>query len=430
MKTLSRLITLVFVLALVVGIAGCAQPEAEGPATVHVLAMEQAGPTVEEMDSIVAEFNETNPNVEVVIDYVSYDALHDKITTAMASSPPAYDAFLVDDIWYSEFADKGYIFNVTDKITQEMKDGIFEAAWDIPTVEGEVYGLPWLLDEKYFFYNEKLLNEAGFSDPPRTWEEMLEQAAVIKEKGIAEYPIVWSWGQYEAAICDWVTLLEGNGGKLVDEAGNPMFNDEKGVETLAWMVQTIDDGITNPASVSYVEEDVRNVFSQGKAVFALNWTYMYDLVNLNEEESQVTGEIKMALMPAFSDGGVESATLDGSMGFSVADTSPAKEAAWKYIEYLTSEDVQNRYSAHLLPIWETSFEGEAGEQLMSYSESNAVTVPMFKEQFPYSSVRPKVPFYPEASKALQLALQEALTGQKTPEQALNDAAAKWTELMN
>ena len=430
MKTLSRLITLVFVLALVVGIAGCAQPEAEGPATVHVLAMEQAGPTVEEMDSIVAEFNETNPNVEVVIDYVSYDAIHDKITTAMASSPPAYDAFLVDDIWYSEFADKGYIFNVTDKITQEMKDGIFEAAWDIPTVEGEVYGLPWLLDEKYFFYNEKLLNEAGFSDPPRTWEEMLEQAAVIKEKGIAEYPIVWSWGQYEAAICDWVTLLEGNGGKLVDEAGNPMFNDEKGVETLAWMVQTIDDGITNPASVSYVEEDVRNVFSQGKAVFALNWTYMYDLVNLNEEESQVTGEIKMALMPAFSDGGVESATLDGSMGFSVADTSPAKEAAWKYIEYLTSEDVQNRYSAHLLPIWETSFEGEAGEQLMSYSESNAVTVPMFKEQFPYSSVRPKVPFYPEASKALQLALQEALTGQKTPEQALNDAAAKWTELMN
>jgi multiple sugar transport system substrate-binding protein len=429
MKTLSRLITLVFVLTLVVGIAGCAQQADEGPATVHVLAMEQAGPTVEEMDSIVAEFNETNPNIEVVIDYVSYDALHDKVTTAMASSPPAYDAFLVDDIWYSEFADKGYIFNVSDKITQEMKDGIFEAAWDISTVEGEVYGMPWLLDEKYFFYNEKLLNEAGFSDPPRTWEEMLEQAAVIKEKGIAEYPIVWSWGQYEAAICDWVTLLEGNGGKLVDEAGNPTFNDEKGVETLAWMVQTIDDGITNPASVSYVEEDVRNVFSQGKAAFALNWTYMYDLVNLNEEESQVTGEIKMALMPAFSDGGVESATLDGSMGFSVADTSPAKEAAWKYIEYLTSEDVQNRYSAHLLPIWQTSFEGEAGEQLMSYSESNAVTVPMFKEQFPYSSVRPKVPFYPEASKALQLALQEALTGQKTPEQALNDAAAKWTELM-
>jgi multiple sugar transport system substrate-binding protein len=360
---------------------------------------------------------------------VSYDALHDKITTAMASSPPAYDVFLVDDIWYAEFSDKGYIWDVSDKITQDTKSQIFDSAWEITTVQGKVYGMPWLLDEKYFYYNEKLLQEAGFNAPPTTWEELVEQARVIKEKGIAEYPVVWSWGQYEAAICDWVTLLYGNGGALVDEAGNPSFNDDKGVQTLTWMLQTIDEGVTNPASVSYVEEDVRNVLSQGKAVFALNWVYMYDLVNFNQQESQVTGQIKMALMPAFADTGVKSATIDGSMGFSVAAQSPNKEAAWKYIELLTSEDVQNRYSAHLLPLWKNSFEGEASEKLISYSESNATTVPMFKEQFPYAHVRPKVPFYPEASKALQLALQEALTKQKSPQQALDDAAAKWKDLM-
>jgi multiple sugar transport system substrate-binding protein len=54
---------------------------------------------------------------------------------------------------------------------------------------------------------------------------------------------------------------------------------------------------------------------------------------------------------------------------------------------------------------------------------------MFSEQFPYAHVRPKVAFYPEASKALQLALQEALTKQKSPQQALDDAAAKWTSLI-
>ena len=43
----------------------------------------------------------------------------------------------------------------------------------------------------------------------------------MKEKGIVEYPIVWSWGTDEAAICDWVTLLYGNGGSLVDEAAHP-----------------------------------------------------------------------------------------------------------------------------------------------------------------------------------------------------------------
>lgn len=428
MKTLARLFAFLFVLVLVIGSVGC-QPAAPEASTVRVLAMEQAGPTVEEMNAIVGEFNEANPNVEVIIDYVSYDALHDKITTAMASDPPAYDVFLVDDIWYAEFADAGYVWDVSDKITPEMKENIFEAAWDITVVEGKTYGLPWLLDQKYFFYNEEILNQAGISAPPKTWEEMVEQAQIIKDQGLVEYPIVWSWGQYEAAICDWVTLLYGNGGSLVDDTGAPTFNDATGVETLTWMLQSIEDGITNPASVSYVEEDVRNVFSQGKAAFATNWLYMYDLVNFNEDESQVTGKIKMSLMPAFEGSGVTSATQDGSMGFSVAANSPAKEDAWKYIEYLTSEDVQNRYSAHLLPIWQTSFEGEQLDKLMSYSESNVDAVPMFSEQFPYSYVRPKVTFYPEASKALQLALQEALTKSKTPEQALNDAAAKWTSLM-
>lgn len=428
MKTIVRLFVFVFVLVLVAGSVGC-QPQATGPQTVRVLAMEQAGPTVEEMNAIVDEFNQDNPNVEVIIDYVSYDALHDKITTAMASSPPAYDVFLVDDIWYAEFADAGYIWDVSDKITPEMKENIFDAAWDVTVVGGKTYGLPWLLDQKYFYYNEDILNQAGITEAPKTWEEMIEQAKVIKEKGLVEYPIVWSWGQYEAAICDWVTLLYGNGGSLVDDAGNPMFNDETGVETLSWMLQSIEDGITNPASVSYVEEDVRNVFSQGKAAFATNWVYMYDLVNFNEEESQVTGKIKMSLMPAFAGSGVTSATQDGSMGFSVAAESPAKEVAWEYVKYVTSEDVQNRYSAHLLPIWKTSFEGEQLETLMGYSESNKTTVPMFSKQFPYSYVRPKVTFYPEASKALQLALQEALTKSKTPQEALDDAATKWVSLM-
>jgi multiple sugar transport system substrate-binding protein len=426
------MIVLLLVAALAFSLVACQPQQPAGPVTIRVLTMEQAGPTVEEMNAIVEEFNQANPDVKVEIEYVSYDALHDKITTAMASTPPAYDVFLVDDIWYAEFADKGYILDVSDRITQDMKDKIFAAAWEITTVQGKVYGMPWLLDQKYFFYNEKLLNEAGFTAPPKTWEELVEQSKVIKEQGIAEFPIVWSWGQYEAAICDWVTLLFGNGGALVDDAGKPKFNDATGVETLTWMVQSIDDGITNPASVSYVEEDVRNVLSQGKAVFATNWNYMFDLVNFNEEESQVTGQIKMALMPAFEKGvaaGIQSATIDGSMGFSVAAASPNSDAAWKYVEFLTSEDVQNRYSAHLLPVWQTSFEGEAGEKLQSFSEVTAVTVPMFQAQFPYSHVRPKVPFYPEGSKALQLALQEALTKQKTPQEALDGAAAKWDELM-
>lgn len=445
MKASPRFFVILVTLSLL--LSACAAPATEAPAatevpvteapaapvaeevSIRILAMEQAGPTVDEMNTIVSEFNQQNPNIKVEIDYVAYDALHDKIITGMAATSPAYDVFLVDDIWYAEFADKGYILDITDKLTQEMKDEVFDAAWEISTVSGKAYGMPWLLDQKYFFYNEELLKQAGFEAPPTTWEELLEQSKAIKEQGIVEYPIVWSWGQYEAAICDWVTLLYGNGGKLVDESGKPMFNDATGVETLEWMVKTIDDGFTNPASISYVEEDVRNVFSSGKAVFALNWNYMYDLANNQPDQSQVTGKVKIALMPVFSDGSVESSTIDGSMGISVAATSPNSDAAWEYVKYLTSKDVQNRYSAHMLPMWETSFEGEAGEKLVAISEVTAVTVPMFQAQFPFSHVRPKVPFYVEGSKAMQLALQKALTKQATAQEALDEAAATWEELM-
>ena len=430
MQKLPRFFVLLLIAALVLSASGCnaGGGQTSGPATIKVLTMEQAGPTVEEMNAIVQEFNAANPNIKVEIEYVAYDALHDKITTAMASNPPSYDVFLVDDIWYAEFAKAGYIMDATSRIPQQTKDNVFEAAWQITTVDGKIYGMPWLLDQKYFYYNEVLLKQAGFNAPPATWEELMEQAKAIKEQGIAEFPIVWSWGQYEAAICDWVTLLFGNGGQMVDNEGKPAFNNEIGVKTLEWMVGTIDAGLTNPSSVSYAEEDVRNVFSQGKAVFATNWNYMYDLVNFKTEQSQVTGQIKMALMPAFAGSGVKSATIDGSMGFSVANASPNKDAAWKYIEFLTSEAIQNKYSAHLLPVWETSFQGAAGEKLASLSEVTAVTVPMFNEQFPYSFVRPKVAYYPEASKSLQLALQLALTKQKSAKAALDEAAAKWIEL--
>ncbi len=429
MSKLYRFTLFVVLVALAVGLAGCGAKAADtGPKTVKVLTMQQAGPTTDEMNAIVAKFNEANPTIKVEIEYVSYDALHDKIATALATTPPAYDVVLVDDIWYAEFAKNSYLWDVTSQIDQKTKDAVFAAAWDITTVNGKTYGMPWLLDEKYFYYNEKMLADAGIAAPPKTWEEMSAQAKILKDKGLVEYPIVWSWGQAETAVCDFVTLLYGNGGTFVDASGKPAFNNAQGVKTLQWMVDSIDAGVANPASISYVEEDVRNIFSQGKAAFAINWLYMYDLAALNKDESTVVGNVKMSLIPAFEGNAQPSSSINGSMGFSVIDKSPNREAAWKYVQFLTSEAIQKEYSAHLLPIYSSNYEGAALDALKALNASTPVTVPMFKEQFPYSHVRPKVAYYPEGSKALQLAIQEALTKQKTPQQALDDAAAKWVEL--
>ena len=435
MRTFQRTALLMVAVLLVISVVGCqSTSETQAPAgekaIVRVLTMDQAAMSVDQMNEVATEFMAANPDITIEMTYVPYEQVHDKFVTGAATTPPAYDVVMTDVVWYDEFIEKGYLTDITDKATQEMKDDIFPTAWNVVTRNGKSYGMPWLLDTKYLFYNTDLLQQAGFTNPPKTWEELLTMAQAMKDQGLVEYPIVWSWAQAEAAICDFTALLYGNGGTFLDESGQPAFNNEQGVAVLEWMKSTIDNGLSNPASAQYLEGDVLNTFAQGKAAFALNWLFMYDVANFDTENSQVTGKVGITNIPVFESigGNPPSASVDGSSGFSITATSPNVEAAWKYVTFLTSLDTQMKYSSNQLPIWATAYEGENLDTLKAASRSNPVTVPAFADQFQYAVLRPNIAYYQEGSTALQLALQEALTGQKTPQEALDAAAAKWSEL--
>jgi multiple sugar transport system substrate-binding protein len=337
---------------------------------------------------------------------------------------------MIDVIWPDEFIKAGYLLDVTDRITPEMKSGILPASWNGVTRNGKVYGMPWLMDVKYFMYNKDMLQQAGFNDPPKTWEELVDQAKVIKEKGLAEFPITWSWNQKEGVVCDFAVLLFGNGGAFVDASGKPVFNNDKGVQVLTWMKQTIDDKLTNPSAVSSDEMAVEADFLAGKSAFAVNWLFQYSDSN-DSSKSQIVGKVAFAPMPIFQaglDAGIKGSSVDGSSSFAIMATTPYPDQTWKFLTYLASNEVQSKYSTAMLPIWQADYEGDALAKLEAATPTNPITVPAFLAQFPYANQRPTVPYYNEASAALQLAIQEALTGLKSPQQALDDAAAKWIEL--
>jgi multiple sugar transport system substrate-binding protein len=444
MRTFNKIGFWLLILVLATGAVGCQpQPAATSqaptaasggtgaqPVTIHVITMDQAAMSTAQFDDVAKEFEAANPGIKVEMTYVPYEQVHDKIVTGMAANPPAYDAVMVDVIWYDEFVKDGYLADVTSRITPDEKNNIFPTAWNVVTRNGKAYGMPWLLDTKYLYYNKDLLKQAGFDNPPATWEELLTQAQAIKDKGLIEYPIVWSWAQAEAAICDFTALLYGNGGQFLDSAGKPAFNNAQGVQVLTWMKQSLDDGLSNPASVTDLETNVLDVMNQGKAAFSLNWLFAYDVSNFDSDQSQVMGKIGITTIPVFDSmkGSLKSASVDGSTGFSITATSPNVDAAWKYLEFLTSESTQMKYSSNMLPVWSTAYQGDNLATLKNASKGGADTVPAFEEQFKYAVLRPNIPYYAEGSVALQLALQQALTGQKTPQEALDGAAAKWTEL--
>jgi multiple sugar transport system substrate-binding protein len=428
MRTLNKIALLAVVLMLAISVVGC-QPKA-GPVTIHILTMDQAGLKPAEIDQIARDFEALNPDIKVIMEYVGYDYVHDKIVTGMAAKPPAYDAAMIDVIWPDEFIKAGYLLDVTSRVSPDMKANMFPASWNGVTRDGKIYGMPWLMDVKYFMYNKDVLQQAGITAPPKTWEELVDQAKIIKQKGLVEFPIIWSWNQKEGVVCDFTVLLFGNGGAFLDANGKPAFNNEKGVQLLTWMKQTLDDGLSNPSSVSSDEGAVETDFLAGKSAFAVNWLFQYSDSN-DATKSQIVGKAAFAPMPVFADGaaaGIKGSSVDGSSSFAIMATTPYPDQTWKFLTYLASNEVQIKYSAEMLPVWQNDFQGDALANLLAATPMNPVTVPAFLGQFPYANERPTVSYYNEASAALQLAIQEVLTGVKSPKDALDVAAAKWIEL--
>jgi multiple sugar transport system substrate-binding protein len=429
MRTMYKILMGMVSLLLVLSVVGCGA-KTSGPVTIHVLTMDQAGLKPAEIDQIVKDFEAQNPGITVKMEYLGYDYVHDKIVTGMAAKPPAYDAAMIDVIWPDEFIKAGYLLDVTNRVTADMKANMFPASWNGVTRNGKIYGMPWLMDVKYFMYNQDILQKAGISAPPKTWEELVDEAKIIKQKGLSEYPVIWSWNQKEGVVCDFTVLLFGDGGAFLDASGKPVFNDAKGVEVLTWMKQTIDDGLSNPSSISSDENAVEADFLAGKSAFAVNWLFQYSDSN-DKDKSQIVGQAAFAPMPVFAAGaaaGIKGSSVDGSSSFAVMATTPYPDQTWKFLTYISSNEVQTKYSAEMLPVWQNDFTGDALAKLEAATPTNPVTVPAFLAQFPYANERPTVPYYNEASAALQLAIQEALTGVKTPQQALDEAAAKWVEL--
>jgi multiple sugar transport system substrate-binding protein len=389
---------------------------AEAKTTLNALFMAQAGYSESDVRAMTDAYLKNHPDVSIKLEFVPYEQLHDKITLA-AGSGQGYDTVLYDVIWPAEFAENNILTDVTSRIDPATKSAVEDGAWTTVYYKDKAYGMPWSVDSKYLFYNKEMLQKAGIANPPKTWDELLADAKIIKQKGIVDYPIVWSWSQAEAVICDYAILLQAYGGKFLDENGKPAFNKGGGLDALKYMVQSLKDGVTNPHSIEYLEEDVRGVFSSGKAAFALNWTYMYGLANTNAKESQIVGKVGVVAPPGV-DGKNPIGTVNGAMGLGIPTSSQNKDAAWDYIKFLSSPEIEAKYAASSPPIWKSFYE-EAAKQNRPDSDLMKAEA----ESFNALSNRPQVPDYQQFSARLQQAIQQALLGKATPEDALNAAAA-------
>ncbi|WP_332446735.1 extracellular solute-binding protein [Sphaerochaeta sp.] len=414
---------IVFLLALICLLpifgAGTKESAPSDMIELRFLGMAQAAYSEQNVNDMTADFMKAHPNIKVSTEFVPYEELRNKTLLAYSSNN-SYDAVLVDDIWFTEYDSKGMLTDITADIPKNYRDGVLTGGWNFTTKHGKVVGLPWFLDTMYLFYNKSMLQKAGFSNPPKSIEEMVDMGRALKAKGIVEYPFVFSLAQAEALICVYSNFLEAYGGSFQDAQGNYIL-DKTGVKALDLLVSLKKEGLLNPNSLEFLEEDVRRVFSTGDAAFTLNWGYMYALASDPAESKLSKADVGVMVLPG-AKGVKDSAAMSGSMGLSVLTKSKHPAEALQYILYLSSKEVQDTYSNLQLPVWSASYDDpkvRAGREDLADAA---------KKAFSIMNVRPSVPNYQEVSAVFQQYIQNALYGEKTPQQALAEAVQKVKEM--
>ena len=392
---------------------------ADDTVELRFLGMAQAAYSEENVNDMTADFMAAHPNIKVETEFVPYEDLRNKTMLAYGSNNP-YDVTLVDDIWFAEYASKGMIADITDKVPQEYKDGVLGGGWNFVTKGGKIVGLPWFLDTMYLFYNKTMLAEAGYTEAPKSLEELIDMARTLKEEGIVEYPFVFSMAQAEALICVYANFMEAMGRDFQDADGKWIVQ-ETGLDPLNLLIDMLNEGLINPNSTEYLEEDVRMVFSSGDAAFCLNWMYVYDLAKNPDESSLDPDAVGVMVLPG-AEGVREHAAMSGSMGLSVMSNSAHPDEALLYVEYLTSKELQDKYSNLQMPVWTASYDDPA------IIEGREELAEAAKLAFGVMNARPSVPNYQEASAILQADIQSALLGDISAEDALADAVEQMNNL--
>ncbi len=345
------------------------------------------------------------------------------------------DMLWVSDAWLPEFAQAGWLAPI-DRFKQLTAYDAATSAFcnDSMMFEGKQYGLTYYTDYMAFLYDAEILQKAGFTTPPATWEEVASQAVAIKAKGLAEYPVSIGMAQ-ESWLIEFIsTLVYSHGGALVDDAGKPAMQDARTAAALQWLVDAVQKHkILSPGCVQVGELEVLKTASAGRAAFVLLPKYRLRVLN-DPAQSQTAGRWKQAMMPMGPAGA--HATV-GWMRFygitprAVATTRRADDTA-RLMEWFGGKaDGEYRFQKTILKDLALGFgikalyeDADVRRDLGAYGDADL----MARQQDLARKKDTIAPWFGEWNDTNGTAWQQAVLGKVTPDQALKTSAAKWAAL--
>ena len=359
---------------------------------------------------------EKETGIPVELTLIEYNDIATKFVVSTASGVAAYDIVESDPSLSGPWVQAGYL-EALDSYMEPIINDLIKP--DLLAYNGKIYGMPWFMDAFFFLYNKEILKKAGFDAPPKTWEEYTAICMAIKDKGLLEYPVTMNLRQHEGLNCLVMCAIMSNGGNLFN-GNTPVFNSPQGVQALQYIVDlNLKYKYVSPGSFSSNPTAVTTELAQGRSAFAFTWGTLSGITT-DPEKSVVIGQIDVGLFPSKG----TSYTVDGSETISITSNSKNKDAAWKYIEGMTSKEYTKEVTLKekVLPPWKSLFQDKDLNNDNPYMSK-------FADQLKNMFLRSQESWYGEFSQIMQVEVISALNGEKTAEKALESAQAQTLQLI-
>ncbi len=394
-------------------------PALSQPVTLSFL---MVAPETPMLRPLLQEFEQQNPDIRVnmVEGPTDSNLIEDLNTTAFLLGGSPYDLVYLDVAWVPKFAAAGWLLDLSDRLSERELAAFMAGDVAGGQYKGGLYRIPWRTDAGMLYYRKDWLTQAGVQ-PPETFADLTQMAQTLQGQQQVPWGYVWQGRQYEGLSAMFVEVLAGSGGFWVNPQTKAVGLDRpEAIAALKFLLSTLQDGISPPGTTTYREEDTRRLFQSGKAAFMRNWPYAWSL--MNADDSPVKG--KFGIQPMVHAPQQQSAACLGGWGWGIARNSQHPDAAWRLIQFLTSETVQRRYSldAGYLPTRRSLYRDP--QLLAKYPY-----LPQIETVLQRAALRPPIAQYAQASDILQRYLSAALSGRVVPEAALQAAAKETRQLL-
>ena len=411
---------------LVLGLAGGCGKAADLP-TVNFLTVEYTARTATDWKDLEKRFNETHDDCQVAVTVVDWKGAHLKLRDLLREEEEAKlpDLATVPAEWLLEYQQEGHLAPLDQLADQAFLERFHPAALRTGTVEGHRYGVPFGLSVRFLYVARNLLSasgmtgEGGGAQTPATWDELAQAARAVQrmpdqvreENGLpAEgYGLGLPLSPEEAPVT-FACFLWTAGGRFFDDGGNVAFDSPEGREALTFMAELVSGGdATNPEPATCNLDTLEALFRTEKLGLLITGHWMRGV--LLEPSRHV--RFDFAPLPRKT----QDATVASCDYVVMFAGSPRGQEAWRVVDFIYRPENRAQFfdpkeGKSIIPELSASLEAMGTRKFWDD----------FRSALEVARFMPLEPDWPEIADLLAGEIAAACAGEKSPAQALSDAA--------